>query len=192
MLSSPGMADKATRVDILCGSLFEDEELRGICWVRDVGSRSTVASLAALVRRPFLRVLRCLPVRRLLPGCVLSCVAGLASLRTGIIGSRIRFVRGSFFLGHRPVRIGIRRRFRRQRQSQCRQQRQTKKQWRHSAGHGKRHRTFPQTARRSEFSSKLRKCYYRRGVFSVINVTWHCDERHMIQNYRSGRGKCRT
>ena len=112
VLRAASMAVEAPRVDLLCGSHLEFENLGLVSSAVDVGLPRTVATLASLPRRAFLRIQRGHKVWGILKMLeeILGwhiCVAGLAGLgayiergiRRARISLLIRLFGGGLFLG---------------------------------------------------------------------------------------------
>ena len=86
VLGSASMAGQATAVDFLHRSILEREDLRDVAPAGNVGRPGTMTPLAALLGGAAVRVIQCLPVRRLLVTVVHIFMAGFASVCPDVIG----------------------------------------------------------------------------------------------------------
>src|SRR5580704_15570972 len=77
-----GMTGQTARVDFLGGVILEDENLRLVTGVSEVGKSGAVTALAALTGRAALRVEGRLPVRRFFPALIEIFMTGFADLGT--------------------------------------------------------------------------------------------------------------
>src|ERR1700757_265827 len=80
VLCASGMAAHAARINLLCGMVFENEELGFVAGILNVCCCRAMAALAAHFGRVTRFVQGGLPMRRLLPSHVQILVTGLASV----------------------------------------------------------------------------------------------------------------
>lgn len=86
VLGTARMARQTSAVDLRCGMILEDENLRYVSASCHVVRTWAMATLASLVGRPPFRIKRCLPVRGFLPTVVNILMAGFADFCSNIAG----------------------------------------------------------------------------------------------------------